>query len=102
MVFSSAVFLVAFLPLTLAAYFAGPPRLRNALLLAASLFFYAWGEKQYVWVLALSAAGNYAAGLWIARAPHARGRLAVAVTANLLPLAVFKYAKFFADNLAAL
>ncbi len=48
MVFSSPVFLFLFLPAMLAAYFAAPNRFRNFVLLAASLFFYAWGEAFYV------------------------------------------------------
>ena len=51
MVFSSSVFLMAFLPLTLLAYFIVPARLvkvRNAVLLASSLVFYSWGEPKYI------------------------------------------------------
>ena len=44
MVFSGAVFLYAFLPLTLAVYALAPQRGRNAVLLIASLLFYAFGE----------------------------------------------------------
>ena len=40
MVFSGAVFLYAFLPLTLAVYALAPQRGRNAVLLIASLLFY--------------------------------------------------------------
>ena len=49
MVFSSSVFLTAFLPLTLLAYFLVPARFikaRNAVLLAARLVFYGWGEPK--------------------------------------------------------
>jgi len=97
MVFSSATFLFAFLPLTLALYFAAPRRARNAVLLAASLLFYAWGEKQYTLVLLGSILGNYAAGVWIART-RSRFALSVAVAGNVLVLIGFKYANFLADN----
>ncbi len=40
MVFASPLFLFLFLPATIAAYFALPPRFRNAVLLLASLAFY--------------------------------------------------------------
>ena len=53
MVFSSLTFLFAYLPLTLALYFLTPPRGRNFLLLAASLFFYGWGEPVYVSIMLL-------------------------------------------------
>ena len=78
-------------------------RARNGLLLAASLFFYAWGETGYLLVLLLSIAINYLFGHWIDRSRGgARGRrvLGVAVGANLLLLlAAFKYANFTVDNL---
>ena len=45
MVFSGAVFLYAFLPLTLAVYALAPQRGRNAVLLIASLLFYAFGAR---------------------------------------------------------
>ena len=48
MVFSSPLFLLLFLPLTLGAYYCVPRRARNGVLLAASLLFYAWGELRYL------------------------------------------------------
>jgi alginate O-acetyltransferase complex protein AlgI len=99
MVFSSPIFLFGFLPPVLAAYYLAPRPLRNAVLLTASLLFYAWGEKQYVWVLLLSIAGNYAAGRLLAHGRSPRLVLMAAVTGNLLLLVVFKYANFLADNL---
>jgi alginate O-acetyltransferase complex protein AlgI len=66
MVFSSNIFLFAFLPLTLFLYFLFPQKnYKNALLLFASLFFYAWGEPQYLALLLVSIFGNYFFGLWI-------------------------------------
>ena len=46
--FSSLPFLFGFLPLTLALYFAAPPRWRNLVLLLTSLVFYGWGEPVYL------------------------------------------------------
>ena len=43
MVFSSPIFLACFLPILLGLYALAPTRARNAVLLAGSLFFYAWG-----------------------------------------------------------
>ena len=51
MVFSSAVFLLIFLPVVLLLYYAVPERVRNPLLLAASLIFYAWGEPVYILIM---------------------------------------------------
>ena len=44
MVFSSFVFLLAFLLLVLLIYYVCPGKVRNLVLLIASLLFYAWGE----------------------------------------------------------
>lgn len=71
MLFSSSIFLFAFLPAVLLGYyvvFRGMRRAQNLLLLAASLFFYAWGEPWFVLVMAASIAANYGFGLWV----HAR------------------------------
>ena len=103
MVFSSTIFLFFFLPLTLLAYFVVGPRGRNAILLAASLLFYAWGETVYLLVMLFSIAANYLFGLLIDRARQ-RGRrgglaFACAVATNLGLLGFFKYANFLVDNL---
>ena len=47
MVFASPVFLCFFLPLVLLAYFCSSARWKNAVLLIASLIYYAWGEGVY-------------------------------------------------------
>ncbi|MES2342457.1 MAG: MBOAT family O-acyltransferase [Pseudomonadota bacterium] len=102
MLFASPTFLFVFLPLCLAAYFAGPSvRAKNAILLAASLVFYGWGEPVFVMLMAAMTGVNYAAALAIdARDGTARRRaLALAVGINLLALAVFKYAGFIALTL---
>jgi alginate O-acetyltransferase complex protein AlgI len=106
MVFSSVVFLFGFLPLTLLVYFLLPSlRLRNVLLIGASLIFYLWGEKLFVAVLLLSVVMNHGLGLAAARTRGSvRGRWVVgaAIVGNLALLGAFKYANFFADNLNAL
>jgi len=95
MLFSSIVFLYLFLPLTLALYFAAGVRGRNALLLTASLFFYAWGEMGYVLLMLASIVANWAFGLLIHNARQqgksGKGTLTAGVMVNLLPLAFFKY-----------
>jgi alginate O-acetyltransferase complex protein AlgI len=103
MLFSSTIFLFAFLPLVLSAYFLlRTTRWRNLLLLTASLFFYAWGETGYVALLLLAIGYNYLFGLWIEAArgrPAARVVLALSVAGNLALLGAFKYANFAVDNL---
>jgi alginate O-acetyltransferase complex protein AlgI len=101
MVFSSVTFLYFFLPLFLVLYLIVP--FRNAALLTASLFFYAWGEQSYLLVLLGSIAVNYAFGLAIARFPaYASWTLGGGVAANLALLSIFKYADFALQSLAPL
>lgn len=105
MVFASPLFLFAFLPATLAAYFALPRRFRNGVLLIASLAFYAWGEARYVPLILASVAFNWWMGLRIAEASASDARkrwLALAVTGNIATLALFKYANFAAANVDTL
>lgn len=60
MVFSSLVFLFVFLPLFLLVYYILPNRnYRNLILLAASVFFYAWGEPLYVFLMIAFVMVNY-------------------------------------------
>ena len=104
MLFSSALFLFGFVPLFYLAYFAVRRELRNPLLLAASLFFYAWAEPVFIFWAPASALLDYALGAAIhASAAPGRRRWLVAAgcTANVALLAWFKYANFFADALSA-
>jgi len=102
LVFSSAAFLFAFLPLTLGGYYLLPRKYRNVFLMLASLLFYAWGEPKFVLIMILSIAMNYVFGLLVARKEETRYRklvLAVMVAANLSVFFVFKYLNFTIENL---
>ncbi|MGD8338870.1 MAG: MBOAT family protein, partial [Desulfobacterales bacterium] len=105
MLFSSIIFLFQFLPLCLLLYFLAGKRLRNLLLLIASLVFYAWGESYYVLLMLVSILVNYLCGLMIDRyrgRQAARGFLIAAIAFNVLSISVFKYANFLVDNLNTL
>lgn len=94
MLFSSLEFLYLFLPLTLVIYFAVPKFLRNGVLLAASIVFYAYGEIRLLWVMLLTVALNYGFGLAIGVAKSAvvkRALLIFAVSLNVGALVLFKY-----------
>ena len=94
MVFSSAVFLFVFLPAVfLLDRAARGIRLKNALLLAASLIFYAFGQPVYLPLLLLSVLLNYVCGL-LAAGKYPRLGVALAVAGGIGMLAVFKYADF--------
>ncbi len=102
MLFSSTLFLFAFLPLVLGGNFVLPPSWRNAWLLIASLFFYAWGEPFFVLVLLLSITMTWTCGLWVARDRSARFPLVATLVLNLGLLVLFKYADFFVATLSDL
>lgn len=108
MVFSSIFFVFTFLPVTIAAYYLAPRRIRNGILLLASLFFYAWGEPIYLFLMLYSIVFNYVMGIDIAK-KQGRGRkrwagagLFFAVLINLLILGFFKYYGFLAENVELL
>ena len=68
MVFSSMTFVPLFLPLVLVLYYATRhPGIRNGVLLAFSLLFYAWGEPKWIFVMLLTVTVNYLCGLAISR-----------------------------------
>jgi len=105
MLFNSYSFLLAFLPVTLFGFFlfSRLGKVSGAAWLAGcSLFFYAWWDSRYVFLLLASICGNYLAGSQIARrAGTATGRraLMLAVACNLTLLAYYKYADFFLGSL---
>ncbi len=104
MLFSGLPFLYCFLPAVLAAYFLAPGRWRNGVLLAASLFFYAWGESRYVLLMIGTIAVFYGCGMAIGRSKTRRGKrlwLTVSICAGVALLGVFKYADFLLDSLGA-
>ena len=107
MVFSSLIFLFAFLPAVLTCYYIVPKRFvraRNMVLLLFSLFFYFYGEPKLIVMLVLSILMNYLFGLSM-RSTYRKPLLILCVIANLSLLGVFKYLNFFirtADSLFGL
>ena len=103
MVFSSLLFLFRFLPAALLLYYLSPKKLRNLTLLVISLFFYAWGEPRYIWIMIVSILTDYGCGQGIKRLGAKKGWkrffLGVSLVINLGLLFSFKYAGFFARNL---
>lgn len=100
MVFSSTFFLFAFLPLFLIVYRFTPWKAKNAVLLAASLLFYAWGAPKFIFLLL----GFLCANFFIVRQLYGQNKhrklfLALSIAINLGLLVYFKYANFFVDNL---
>jgi D-alanyl-lipoteichoic acid acyltransferase DltB (MBOAT superfamily) len=111
MLFNSYEFMFLFLPLTAAVFFvlsgAGWARAAAGWLGLASVFFYGYWSPRFLPLLLGSIAFNYVMGSAILVRQQgnseraARPLLVVAVGANLLVLAYFKYANFFVDSINA-
>lgn len=98
MLFSGLSFLYYFLPGALIIYYAAPRRFKNAVLLACSLFFYAWGGVSFAVLMAVMIAFGYVCGLALERyrdTPKERWILGAALGVNILVLVHFKFAKVF-------
>ena len=106
MLFSSNVFLFAYLPTVLLVYYLVPRWLRNPFLLLVSLFFYGWGEPVHLFLMIGTILLNYIGGAWIdcrkKKGKDPRWVLVASVAANLLLLGYFKYAGFFVRTLRSL
>ena len=104
MVFSSLIFIFAYLAVTLAVYYISPLKWRNLVLFAVSLVFYGWGEPKYIVLMLVSVISAYAFGFPIekyrtAKPKTARLMLGLSIVVNLSFLLFFKYYNFFAENL---
>ncbi len=101
MVFSSPVFIWLFLPVVIFLYYISPRRLKNPVLLLVSLFFYAWGEPVYVFLMIFSIIFNYCFGLVMNSFRNSPGMkkliLVLDIAVNLSLLGYFKYLNFFTD-----
>lgn len=96
------VFLFAYLPAVLAVYYIVPKRFKNLFLFIASLFFYAWGEPKYVWLMIASITAAYVTGLFADKEKYGKKKALIATVAavvwNIALLLYFKYSDFFVIN----
>ena len=108
MVFSTPIFFFYFLTITLLVYYLVPRKLRNLVILCASLLFYYWGERVYVLIMFLSTAIDFTHGLLVEhykkRDNDRAARMAVvsSIVFNLALLVFFKYWDFLAGSLQAM
>ncbi len=112
MVFTSTVFLFLFLPVVMGIYYLPPIRrnrkAKNIFLLIASIFFYAWGEPVFVFLMLFSILVTWGVGIGLGEkeampgadaaprsAPPRRKRILVIGTVyHILILTTFKYLTF--------
>ena len=101
MVFSSMTFVPLFLPLVFLLYYVFRSiKVRNAILLAFSVLFYAWGEPKWIFVMLLTVSVNYFCGLMIDRSESKLKRTTYMIAGVALSLGFlfyFKYFGFFSD-----
>lgn len=100
MIFSSLTFLFAFLPAVFILYYSVNDKFKNFVLLLASLFFYAWGEPRYIFLMLVSIGANYIFGLKVSSNNKKEKKLwlTLSVIFNISLLVIFKYSNFFVDN----
>lgn len=102
MVFSSTIFIFVFLPMVLLTYYTLGKKLKNYILLTASLFFYAWGGISYLKILIVSILINYIFGLLVDKYKDniklKKLFLVIGIILNLALLFYYKYYDFFIDN----
>lgn len=103
MVFSSLVFMFAYLPITLLAYYLVPRQGRNIFLFIVNLIFYGWGEPKLVLLMVFNIFFNYIGG-WLVdkyRADTKKKKLFLILTCvlDIGVLAVFKYTGMITETL---
>jgi len=101
MVFSSNLFLLYFLPSFLIVYYIIPRKLKNLFTLLASIFFYAWGAPDFIFIVLAAIIIDF----YIVDIMHKstllkakRILLGISVLINIGLLAYFKYANFLVEN----
>jgi alginate O-acetyltransferase complex protein AlgI len=123
MVFTSHIFLFAFLPLALLGYYAAPRKARTAFVAVASYVFYGWANPWWALIMFAGTSVDYACGLALLKlsklpddpdglppiigsdVPRTRAMKTVlfaSIAMNLGMLAAFKYTGFVAENANAL
>ena len=96
MVFSS----IDFLPIVLGIYYIVPHKVKNLVLLLASLFFYFYGEPTYGIIMVLSIILTYILGLLMDKYPnHKKTFLTLSIILGVGILVYFKYFNFLMDNI---
>jgi alginate O-acetyltransferase complex protein AlgI len=102
MVFSSVIFLLYFLPAFLLTYYFADKKYKNFVILFFSIFFYAWGAPNFIFVILGTTFLDYHLVRWMDKTEnslHRRLMLTLSVSINLGLLVYFKYCNFFIENI---
>jgi alginate O-acetyltransferase complex protein AlgI len=104
MVFSSNIFLFLYFPIFLSVYYLVPFKYKSALILVASMIFYAWWRVDFTCLFLANIIFNYLVSWRIFRnldTPKAKMWVTIGVVGNLSALFYFKYFNFGVDSLNA-
>lgn len=105
MVFSGITYLVYFLPVFVLLYHLVPHKFKNAVILAASIYFYSWGGPKFIFIILGTTLLDF---LLVNTMHHQKTQksktkyLIISLSLNLGLLFYFKYCNFFIDNINAL
>lgn len=100
MLFSSMTFVFLFLPIVCLTYLLAKKELHNAILLIASILFYAWGEPRYLAIMILTILANYVGAIALDKhKKYKKPILLATIAVDLSFLLYFKYFNFFIDNI---
>ena len=108
MVFSSNIFILFFLPIFLIVYYVIGNRvqgLKNWWVLLASLFFYAWGEPRFIFVIVSVLIIDFFLVQWMDKSKLKSQKnllLSLSLILKLTLLLYFKYVDFFIENINVL
>lgn len=102
MVFSSIIFIFYFLPVFFLLYYLAAEKYKNSIILAGSIFFYAWGAPKFIFVILGTTILDFYLVRWMHSASSKKlrlGLLCISLAVNLGLLFYFKYSNFFVENL---
>lgn len=102
MLFQSQVYVLLFLPITVALYcaVAGSATLRQWVLILASLFFYGWWDPRFIVLVVSQITATWLLALVYERS-GAKGWLVAGVVLNLASIGTFKYLDFLLASFEA-
>ena len=108
MLFNSYFFLFLFLPLALIGWYAlnrmGRLKIAQGYLIGMSLWFYAWYNVSFLWVMLGSCLFNFGVSFFLSGRDTPRMRRFLLITGcvvNIGALGIFKYYNFFVENVNA-
>src|SRR5438270_13508356 len=102
MLFQSQLYVLVFLPLTVALYYAaaGSAAARQWVLILASLFFYGWWDPRFIILVVSQIAATWLLA-WLYERSGERAWLTAGVVLNLASLGMFKYLDFVISSFEA-